>query len=168
MKKAGIILLSVALSACNLSTQPLADAPTETAAIEAPIAAQPSVTPLTLNTNPTLAPPPIPDGATLPPGTLCQVYVTYSGSDPDNLLSLRAQPSATAKQVIKLPNRTNVFRVPNSQEMEAEGYHWLNIIYIDEAKNRFQGWTARDSFSTNGVRDPLIATLQETNQQSAC
>jgi hypothetical protein len=94
--------------------------------------------------------------------------MTYSGSDPANLLSMRAQPSVSATQIIKLPNNTSVFRLPNSQEIEADGYHWLNIIYIDLSQQRFQGWTARDSFAKNGVRDPLIATLRATNQQSPC
>jgi hypothetical protein len=96
------------------------------------------------------------------------VYTTYSGSDPDNLLSLRAAPTVTARQIMKLPNTTRVYRVPNSQEIEADGYHWLNIIYIDEAQNRFQGWTARDSFESGGVRNTLIATLRETSEQASC
>lgn len=168
MKTLGMLLLIGILSACNLTTQPVAIAPTETATIEPTPPLLSSVTPLTLGGQPTLAPPPISDAATLPPGTLCQVYMTYSGSDPANLLSLRAQPSVSATQIIKLPNNVSVFRLPNSQEIEADGYHWLNIIYNDLSQQRFQGWTARDSFAKNGVRDPLIATLRATNQQSPC
>jgi len=159
----GLLLVGL-LAACNLSTQPRATAPTATTGA----VLSPSVTPLALTVQPTLAPPPLSGAATLSPGALCQVYITYSGADPDNLLSLRAQPSVSATQVLKLPNNTNVLRVPTSQEIEADGYHWLNIIYFDSNQQRYQGWTARDSFATNGVRDPLIVTLRATNQQSPC
>ena len=165
MKHLGTLLLIVLLAACNLTTQPVAIVPTETATLEPTPQPLSSVTPLTLNG--TLAPPPLAD-VTLPPGTLCQVYTTYSGNDPDNLLSLRAQPSVTATQILKLPNNASVFRIPSSEEIEAGSYHWLNIIYIDESNQHFQGWTARDSFATNGIRDPLIATLRATNQQAPC
>jgi hypothetical protein len=167
MKYLGALLLIALLAACNLTTQPVAQAPTETATLEPTPQIILSVTPLTVGGLPTLAPPPIAN-ATLPPGTLCQVYTTYSGSDPNNLLSLRAEPSVTATQLLKLPNNVSVFRIPNSQEIEAGSYHWLNIVYIDPSNQRFQGWTARDSYSKNGVRDPLIATLRATNQQSPC
>lgn len=162
------ILVAVMMAACNLSTQPIVNtlAPTETGS--QPLLPPPSVTPLLLTSQPTLPPPPLPAAATFAPGTQCQVYTTYSGSDPDNLLSLRAQPGVMANQILKLPNNTRVFLVPNTQEVEADGYRWLNIIYIDTSQKRFQGWTARDSFATNGVRDPSIATLRPTGQQSPC
>jgi hypothetical protein len=166
MKYLGTLLLIALLAACNLTTQPVDTAPTETATLEPTPQPLSTVTPLTLNG--TLAPPPIAEAPTLPPGTLCQVYTTYSGNDPANLLSLRAQPTVSGTQIIKLPNNSSVLRLPNSQEIEADGYHWLNIVYIDGSQNRFQGWTARDSFSAAGVRDPLIATLRATNQQSPC
>lgn len=170
MKPLGALLLIVLLAACNLTTQPVAVAPTETATVEvvATFALPASVTPLFAGGQPTLAPPPLPNSPTLPPGSECPTYTTYSGSDPDNLLSLREQPAVSARQIIKLPNNTTVFRVPGSQETEADGYHWINIIYIDAAKNRFQGWTARDSFESDGVRNTLIATLRETGQQAPC
>jgi hypothetical protein len=165
-----LIVLALALVACNLSTQPLATAPAVTETIPATFALPATVTPLALPGQPTLQPPPLPlpNSTALPSGTLCQVYTTFSGNDPDNLLSLRAQPGTTATQLYKLPNNSRVFRVPDSQEVEAEGYHWLNIIYVDAAQNRYEGWTARDSFSTNGVRDPSIETLRPTGQQSPC
>jgi hypothetical protein len=172
MAKRGFILLGLAvvLVACNLSTQPLATAPAVTETVPATFALPATVTPLALPNLPTLQPPPLPlpNSTPLPSGTQCQVYTTFSGNDPNNLLSLRAQPSTTAPQLYKLPNNTRVFRVPNSQEVEAEGYHWLNIIYVDSAQNRYEGWTARDSFSTDGVRDPSIDTLRTTGQQSPC
>jgi hypothetical protein len=166
MKFLGALLLIALLAACNLSTQPVETAPTEIATLEPTPQPLSSVTPLLLNG--TLAPPPLANGTAQPAGTLCQVYTTYSGSDPDNLLSLRAQPSVSGAQILKLPNNASVFRLPNAQEIEADGYHWLNISYVDANQNRFQGWTARDSFATNGVRDPLIATLRATNQQAPC
>ncbi|MEO8607707.1 MAG: hypothetical protein ABI690_07505 [Chloroflexota bacterium] len=168
MKRLGLLLLTVLLAACNLTTEPVDTPPTATEAVEQTSSLPASVTPLGVGSQPTLAPPPVANTPTMPSGTLCMVYTTYSGSDPNNLLSLRAQPSVSATQVIKLPNNASVFRFPNSKEILADGYHWLNIIYIDTAQNRFQGWTARDSFEANGVRDSLIATLRATNQQAAC
>lgn len=163
-----LILVATLATACNLSTHPIVNTPQSTEAASQPLLPLPSVTPLVLTTQPTLPPPPLLDVATFAPGTQCAVYTTYSGSDPDNLLSLRAQPTVTANQILKLPNTTRVFLIPNAQEVEADGYHWLNIIYIDTDQNRYQGWTARDSFATNGVRDPSIATLRPTGQQSPC
>lgn len=164
-----LLILVVALAtACNLSTQPIVNTPESAETGSQPVLPPPSVTPLILTAQPTLQPPPLPDVATFAPGTQCAVYTTFSGSDPDNLLSLRAQPTTIANQILKLPNNARVFLIPNAQEVEADGYHWLNIVYIDSAQNRYQGWTARDSFATNGVRDPSIATLRPTGQQSPC
>jgi hypothetical protein len=101
-------------------------------------------------------------------GAQCAVYVTYSGVDPANKLSLRAQPSADAAQLFKLPNNTQVYLKPGAQEVDAEGYHWLNIVYIDPTQTRYEGWAARDSYIFNGVRDPSIATLRATGQQVPC
>ena len=57
--------------------------------------------------------------------------------------------------------------IPNTGEMEGDGYHWLNVLY--EANGiRCIGWMARDSFSTNGQRDPSIATLRHAGTQAAC
>jgi hypothetical protein len=101
-------------------------------------------------------------------GTLCQIYTTYSGADLRNSLSLRASASVNAPQVFRVPTNQNVFLVPGSGEIEADGYHWLNIIYVESPQMRYQGWMARDSFSTNGVRDPSIATLRLVNAQAGC
>ena len=163
-----LMLVAVMAAACNLSTQPIVNTPESTETGSQPLLPPPSVTPLVLTSQPTLQPPPLPAAATFAPGTQCAVYTTYSGSDPDNLLSLRAQPTTIANQILKLPNNARVFLIPNAQEVAADGYHWLNIVYIDAAQNRYQGWTARDSFATNGVRDPSIATLRSTGQQSPC
>lgn len=163
-----LILVAMLATACNLSTQPIVNTPESTETGSQPLLPPPSVTPLMLTARPTLIPPPLPDAATFAPGTQCAVYTTFSGSDPDNLLSLRAQPSTIANQILKLPNNTRVFLIPDAQEIEADGYHWLNIIYIDTTQKRYQGWTARDSFAANGVRDPSIATLRPTGQQSPC
>ena len=94
--------------------------------------------------------------------------MTYSGVDPRNSLSLRISPSISAAQVFRVPTGTQVLLIPNSQETEGDGYHWLNVIYLDTTQIRYQGWMARDSFSTNGVRDPSIATLRPIGASAAC
>lgn len=109
----------------------------------------------------------IPVTSVPPLGTVCQVYTTYSGVDPRNSLSLRTTGSITAPQVFRVPTNAQVQRVPSSQEVEDDGYHWLNVIYVDK-EMRYQGWMARDSFSTNGVRDPSIATLRPTGASAGC
>jgi hypothetical protein len=194
MRKASALLLLSALiiTACNLDTPPQTSSSDSAAELTTPIdALTPDTstglinTPTTLpgigltplgsgsvRATPSLAALPLPDINITPnttsTGQLCQVYTTYSGLDPANKLSLRAQPSAAATQMLKMPNNAQVFLVPGSQEVEAEGYHWLNIIYVDPLGNRYQGWTARDSFSAQGVRDPSIATLRATGQQAPC
>ncbi len=110
----------------------------------------------------------IPVTSVPPLGTLCQIYTTYSGVDPRNSLSLRTSASVSAPQVFRVPTNQNVFLVPGSGEIEADGYHWLNVIYVQSPQMRYQGWMARDSFSTNGVRDPSIATLRLVNAQAGC
>jgi hypothetical protein len=101
-------------------------------------------------------------------GTACQIYTVYSGIDPQNKLSLRASPSISAPQVFRVPTGTQVLLIPSSQETEGDGYHWLNVIYVDPFQTRYQGWMARDSFSKNGVRDPSIATLRPLGASAAC
>lgn len=103
-----------------------------------------------------------------PLGTLCQVYTTYSGTDPRNNLSLRVNASVSAPQIFRVPTGQQVYLVPGSGEIEADGYHWLNVIYVQSPQMRYQGWMARDSFSANGVRDPSIATLRLMNAQAGC
>jgi hypothetical protein len=176
------VLLVVILSACNLVTDDelrrretqLTTVPTTEIPVEIEDVA-------TASGSPTLLPLPgiLPTGitpirggtqtaASTPlPGGLCEVYATYSGSDPDNKLSMRAEPSADAAQVFRVPNFAPVYRVAGSSEVEAEGYHWLNVIYL-EGGTRYVGWIARDSFQTNGVRDPSISTLRITGQPMPC
>ena len=101
-------------------------------------------------------------------GTQCQIYTVYSGVDPLNKLSLRISPSISAPQVFRVPTGTQVLLIPNTQETEGDGYHWLNVIYVDPFQTRYQGWMARDSFSKNGVRDPSIATLRPIGASAAC
>lgn len=165
MRRIGMALaVAILVSSCNLSDDPpiTVQPPTEVVSTQAPIPS-PALT--------SLGPTPLPAlGSTNSPalGTQCQVYRTYSGTDPRNVLSLRAEPSTEATQVFRVPTNTQVYRVPDSQEVEAEGYHWLNVIYVDPAQNRYQGWMARDSYIVRGVRDPSIATLIPTGQQAAC
>ena len=110
----------------------------------------------------------IPVTSAAPLGTTCQIYVAYSGTDPQNKLSLRTSPSVSAPQVFRVPTNANVLLVPTSQETEGDGYHWLNVIYIDTDQTRYQGWMARDSFSKNGVRDPSTPTLRPLGATAPC
>lgn len=121
-----------------------------------------------IDINGTAQPTLLPVTSSPPLGGLCQIYTTYSGVDPRNNLSLRNSPSVSAPQIYRVPTNQNVFLVPGSGEIEAEGYHWLNVIYVQSPQMRYQGWMARDSFAANGVRDPSIATLRLVNAQSAC
>ncbi|MBI5668917.1 MAG: SH3 domain-containing protein [Chloroflexi bacterium] len=182
MLRIGLILLALLAVGCNLTTEapvrstpittPIADTPTPG---PSPTPAVPMLTPI----GPTeavfgLPPPPLPNVTSALPqptgvlGTTCAVYITYSGPDPANLLSLRQQPSTSAPQVYKVPNNSQVLLMPNSQEVEAEGYHWLNVIYVDSARNRYEGWMARDSYTVGGARNPAISTLRSTGQQAPC
>jgi hypothetical protein len=164
MLKAVLILLLAALTACNLTTQrPTAIAPTAETLTEAPLE---TADPLNLPTIlPSLAPPPL---LLRDVSGGCNVYITYSGVDPNNKLSLRGEPNTSAVQLLKLPNNVQVYQLAGTQEVEAEGYHWLNIFYVDAQQVRYEGWAARDSFEQGGVRDPSIATLRATGQQAAC
>lgn len=179
MGKIWVVLLGLMLTACNLTTEaglppttvPAAPAdgtlslpttPTPPIFRTATLVGTPALTPLAGGLPP---PPNYTPGAA---GQMCDVYTTYSGSDPANRLSLRAQPGTSARQVLRLPNHTRVLRVPGSAEVEADGYHWLNIIYVDGQQQRHEGWTARDSYSAGGVRDLSLATLRPTGQQAPC
>lgn len=166
MGKIGIMLLLLAMmiSACNLSDNPPVTSfpPTENFAAETPVPS-PALTPL--------GPTPLPAlGSSSNPalGTVCDVFTTYSGTDPRNVLSMRAEPSANATLVIRVPTNNPVYRVPDSQEVEAEGFRWLNVIYVDPSQNRYTGWIARDSYIQSGVRNPSISTLRPTGQQAPC
>ena len=169
------VLLAVVIAACNLTTEaPITPAPVATADVAltadgSPTSAVPILTPLRTTAQPPgLPPPPLPGTTLGSSGAGCAVYMTYSGPDPANLLSLRSQPSVSAEQVFRVPNHTQVLLAPNSQEVEADGYHWLNVIYVDASQNRYEGWMARDSYSAGGVRNPSISTLRPTGQQSSC
>jgi hypothetical protein len=160
MPRIVFLLLLLLTSACNLSTQrPIV--PT----VETPEAAETPTSPDQPTPLPTLAPPPV---LLRGGGDGCPVYLTYSGVDPNNTLSLRARPSTSAEQLLRIPNNTRVYQLRGTQEVEAEGYHWLNIFYIDAEQARHEGWVARDSFETGGARNPAIATLRLTGEQIEC
>lgn len=175
MRLIGLILLLMSSVACNLSrARPTPEAPT--AAIEVTEvggALLATATPIVV-IRPTLIPlPGLPasvEPVTSVPslGDFCQVYTTYSGARVDNKLSLRSEPSTEAPQIFRVPNNIEVLRIPNSQEVEAEGYHWLNVIYEESPQIRYVGWIARDSFEVNGERDPSVATLRPQGTQSPC
>ena len=187
MKRIGILIALLVISAgCNLNRTDVAALPTNTASVTEAVTPRPTRTPIPFGvTNlPTLLPLPGNDGAgtilatpqptlipvtSVPPlGAICQIYVTYSGVDPQNKLSLRISPSVSAPQISRVPTNINVLLVPTSQETEGDGYHWLNVIYLETPNTRYQGWMARDSFSTNGVRDPSIATLRPLGASAPC
>jgi hypothetical protein len=98
----------------------------------------------------------------------CEVYLTYAGNDPSSFLALRERPSTRAPQVVRLPNNTQVLRVAGSEEIAADTYHWLHIIYTDQQRRRYEGWAARDSFMSGGTRDLSVATLQATGTMVPC
>jgi hypothetical protein len=174
MRFVACLFCLIAILACNLSaTPPLAPPPELTeppppAEVDSPPLLA-TITVISDNTQPTL--PPLPNiSVTSAPalGGQCEVYITYSGARADNRLSMRAEPGVASPQMLRVPNNIEVYRIPGSQEVQADGYHWLHMIYVDAAQARYQGWIARDSFETNGVRDPSIATLRATGTQAAC
>lgn len=164
-----LALISIAGVACNLGSQPPTISPTTI-----PSPPDPTLPPVTLTpegdvVQPTLLPSPnLPMTAVPATGNFCQVYITYSGTRPDNKLSLRSEPSPTAFQIFRVPNNAQVLLVPGSEEVEADGYRWLNVIYVDTTQTRYQGWMARDSFAIEGVRNPSIATLRPLGTQIPC
>jgi hypothetical protein len=178
------VLIILTCAGCNLSRTEVAALPTNTLAVTEDATPRPTRTPIPfgVTTFPTLLPLPGNDGAVFntpqptllpvtsapPLGSVCQVYVAYSGVDPQNKLSLRTSASISAPQVFRVPTNAQVLLIPGSQEMEGDGYHWLNVIYVDYTQIRYQGWMARDSFSKNGVRDPSIPTLRPLGATSAC
>lgn len=169
-----LFLILVSGLACNLSiTSPAVtplhmSSPTDSPRLLA------TITLISDDTQPTMLPlPGLPlssVSATSVPklGALCEVYITYSGARSDNKLSLRSAPSTDALQLFRVPNHVQVLRLPGSQEVEAEGYHWLNVIYEASSQMRYLGWIARDSYEVNGVRDTSIATLQQSGTQRSC
>ncbi len=181
MRKIGLlVLVMMVCAACHLSPQSAVQPePTYTPRVTPSANVPPTVTPLAFGdgSHPTLPPPPgvgilpstnIPVTSAPALNSMCQVYTTYSGNDPLNKISLRQTPSANALQVLRLPNNATVMLVPGSQEVAAEDYHWLNVIYVDSSQIRYTGWIARDSYFVNGVHDPTIATLRATGTQSPC
>ncbi|MBZ0301002.1 MAG: hypothetical protein K8J31_14740 [Anaerolineae bacterium] len=162
-----IVLLSLA---CNLTVTPPTETPLPTPELidSSPLLATATTARPTLLPLPDLPATAIPVTSMPTLGDLCDVYMTYSGARADNKLSLRSDPSTTAIQIVRVPNRVEVFRLPDSPEVEAEGYHWLNVIYVASPQMRYQGWIARDSFEVNGVRDPAVATLRPAGTQDSC
>lgn len=177
-----LVLVVVLLAACNLQT---ASAPTESptllpspvlAETDLPAPVEGGATPIQLTPNggsaatrlPAAGATSLPTGNAQALGGSCQVYVVYSGTDPANVISLRGQPSAASPQIVRIPNNARVYQIPGTGEVEAEGYHWLNILYVDASQARYQGWAARDSFMQGGVRDASIATLRSTGEFSPC
>jgi hypothetical protein len=130
-----------------------------------------TATPLATNTPAATQTPTFTASPTRRPPTVapeCEVYLTYAGNDPSSFLSLRERPSTRAPQVTRLPNNTQVIRVAGSEEVAADDYHWLHIIYTDQQRRSHEGWAARDSFVTGGARDPSVATLQATGTMVPC
>lgn len=185
MGRISLLILVILISAgCNLSQTEVAAIPTNTASITEDAAPRPTRTPISFGdeVRPTLLPlsgagsviqntaqPTLIPVTSVPAlGGLCAIYITYSGVDPRNNLSLRTSASASAPLIFRVPTNVQVLLVPGSQEVEAETYHWLNVIYVQSPQMRYQGWMARDSFSTNGVRDPSIATLRPIGAQAGC
>ncbi len=180
-----LFIIALAGVACNLSataptlpaeTAIMTDAPAAVTVVDAP----PLLATITLTEAgaagavPTLLPLPglpvtdVPLTSVPALGQTCQVYLTYSGTRADNRLSMRAEPDTDSPQIYRVPNNTEVLLVPGSQEVEADGYHWLLVIYEESPQMRIQGWVARDSYAVGGVRDPAIATLRPGAGQQPC
>ncbi len=185
IKRLGLLIgVILSIAGCNLSSAEVSTPTVDLPIATEDVALRPTRTPISFGATvrPTLLPlidPGIVTLSTAQPtlipvtsvpalGGLCQVYTTYSGVDPRNSLSLRTSASTSAPQVFRVPNNQQVLLVPGSGEIEADGYHWLNIIYVQSPQMRYKGWMARDSFSANGVRDPSIATLRLENAQAGC
>src|SRR5689334_3545895 len=132
MKRIGILIALLLISAgCNLSRTDIAALPTNAVSVTEAVTPRSTRTPIPFGvtvTNlpalPTLLPLPGNDGAVpvfntpqptlipvtsaAPLGTTCQIYVAYSGTDPQNKLSLRTSPSVSAPQVFRVPTNANV------------------------------------------------------------
>jgi hypothetical protein len=67
------------------------------------------------------------------------------GADPGNTLRLREQPDNSSSILVLIPNSTLVSKVEGSQEVTADNYHWLNILYTDPNGASITGWAARDA-----------------------
>ncbi len=184
MRQLGMLIVMVLVCAgCNLSRTEVASVPTDTPDITDDASLRPTRTPISFGdeVRPTLLPLPdtgsvintpqptlIPVTSVPVTGGLCQIYTTFSGNDPRNNLSLRNNASTNAPQIYRVLTDKQVLLVAGSQEIEADGYHWLNVIYEASAQMRYQGWMARDSYMVNGVRDTSIATLRPTGAQAGC
>ncbi len=182
MVRIGLLLFIIISAGCTLSMEQAATPTVE--ALNPTVDFRPTRTPISFGATvrPTLLPLGTPNNGVIntpqptllpvtsapPLGGLCQVYTTYSGADPRNSLSLRNSASTSAPQIFRVPTNEQVFLVPGSGEIEADGYHWLNVIYVLSPQMRYQGWMARDSFAVNGKRDPSIATLRLVNAQAGC
>ncbi|MAS37383.1 MAG: hypothetical protein CL610_25505 [Anaerolineaceae bacterium] len=177
MRQTALLLLIITTSiACNLSTTRPTATPAPTLNALNPTETSPPLATITVigEQSSGLAPLPglpltdIPSTSAPGLGDQCEVYTTYSGARADNTLSMRSDASVDAPQIYRVPNNAEVLRVPGSLEVEADGYHWLNVVYVQSPQMRYVGWIARDSFETNGVRDTSIATLRPEGTQAAC
>lgn len=180
MRNAIYSLIIVFLAACNLASEPEADeitpevntTPTIGVVFQlngTPIRGDPTRLPLPDVVN-ALATPitPISSSNTTPlPAGQCAVYTTYAGPDASFKLSLRAEPSRESTQVFRVANFAPVYQIAGTQEVEAGGYHWLNVIYL-EGGTRYEGWMARDGYMRNGQRDLTTATLRTAGQSQPC
>lgn len=160
---AGLLLVALLLlaAACNLSTAQEA----RLMALEQTRTAQPDIEPPAANApEVTELPGSIPTQITLvfqgTPATVspniaaadeCDLLRVYAGVDPGNTLRLRDAPTLSGTLIIRIPNNAIVIAVPTSQEVQADGHHWRNVIYTAPDGTNHTGWAARDastSFAT--------------------
>jgi hypothetical protein len=168
MGKSWRIILGVVallLGACTLATERVARestlvrtqtaAPNDDEPLVSPTAPQAGSSPTALTLIPVGSPMPSPVAVfTLDPDAPCQMMRVFVGNDPSNTLRLREQPSNSSRILFLIPNQSMVIVVPTSSEVEAGGYHWLNVIYTDENGTDHIGWAARDA-------NPGFATLTD-------
>lgn len=156
-----LVVLGLFAAACNLSTAQEA----RLKALEQTRTAQPDIEPAAAGTSEVTGDPAgIPTQITLvfrgTPATVpplisaadeCDLLRVYAGVDPGNTLRLRDAPTLNGTLVIRIPNNAIVIAVPTSNEVEADGHHWRNVIYTAPDGTNYTGWAARDastSFAT--------------------
>jgi hypothetical protein len=161
-----LALMALLMGACTLATNRDARESTlvqsqtarPTAAAVSPAAptqpgAPSSPTPLTLIPVGSPLPSPVAN-FTLDPNMPCRLLRVYAGTDPGNTLRLRESPANSSRILILIPNDSTVIAVPTSDEVQAGGYRWVNIIYTDANGGNHIGWAARNA-------NPGFATLTD-------
>jgi hypothetical protein len=150
-----LVLILLFTSACNLGTMQDAREVSLNATMTAiPVSTLEPAQPAKDITPGAVAIQPTPVLQSLQPTPILQPNQTTStcgklrvdvGADPGNTLRLREQPDNSSTILLLIPNSSLVSRVEGSQEVAADNYHWLNILYTDPNGASITGWAARDA-----------------------